>query len=90
MAGISRVELTIQAAVPPEPMEMRAAAQEVVSQLDPQQVELVAWLAANLLEVIEFRAPKAMVYPNLLHEFRATKGAIHRRTGRPLLPLQSE
>lgn len=66
MAGISRVELTIQAAVPPDPMEMRAAAHETVAQLDRQQVELVAWLAANLLEVIELREPSAMVYPTLL------------------------
>lgn len=60
-----RIELTVEAQVPPDPVEARGVALELAEKLDQDQLRVLVLWAASLLEVVEDHHPNQMVYPAL-------------------------
>lgn len=61
----TRVEVTMEAEVPVNQMEMRAAAAEAAARLSHAQLEVLVWFSAYLLEQAETVLPESVILPAL-------------------------
>lgn len=82
----SRVELTVEAAVPVDPVEMRAVAAELAARLSPDQLEVMCWMSAYLLEQAEAYLPEAKYLPALDRATAARLGIARAGLTRPVSP----